>query len=97
MVGLQGISGVPEPSGPRPAHGRTRAAEPAPTASGDGVEISDDALHAASASSRFRLSGTAAEIRAERIEEARQNLEDGLYKMHDVVRQVASRLSKYVY
>ena len=36
------------------------------------------------------------ELRQERIEQAKERIEEGTYKVQDVVRQVASRLTRFV-
>lgn len=97
MIGIQGIGGVQEPSGSKPATGRSKESEKANApASPDGVSISAEGEKAFEAGTILHQSGEMSDVRTVKIERARENLENGTYKVQDVVRQVASRLTKYV-
>lgn len=96
MVGIQGIGGVPEPVGPKQGAGKAKETEKANTASSDGVSISPQAAQAAEVQVVLNLASEVSEIRLERVEQARENIEKGTYKVQDVVRQVAARLTQYI-
>jgi len=95
MGGIQGIGGPPEPVNLNNANGRSRKPEnrPAATAADDTVHVSPEAADLA------KLANVASEIdtqRAERIAQARENLQNGTYKVQEVLEVVASRISKYI-
>lgn len=98
MVGIQGIGGVPEPKPERPAEIRDRKArdEAAPVKSEDGVVISSEAQAAASLSRLVQAANAEADIRADKVAEAKAALERGDYKNPEIVAQVAQRISKYL-
>lgn len=105
MVGIQGLGGVPEPKSEGPGRvRRDRDADEAREASAsgsnapsqDGVSISDAAKQAAEVARVVQLSKSSSDIRAERVEAAREKLERGDYKNPEVVAQVAERLLKFL-
>jgi len=97
MVGIQGLGGIPEPANNRQAQGKDRPTAPVtPESADDGVSISNEAAQAATAGNIIRQSGQADVIREERIEQAKQNIEEGIYRVQEVVLQVAARLSRFV-
>ena len=94
MVGIQGISGIREPASAHPAEDRRKAAVQRDEAPHDGVEISPEAQRAAEA---VQLLGhVQSEVRAERIAEAKENLEQGTYRLQEVLLRVAARIGAYV-
>jgi flagellar biosynthesis anti-sigma factor FlgM len=95
MGGIHGIGGVPEAVNLTSANGRSRRPEnrQAAAPSNDSVQLSSKGSNLA------RLSGLQSEIdeaRAARIEEARENIENGTYRILEVVEVVAGRVSKYI-
>ncbi len=95
MGGIQGIGGIPEPVNLNTASGRSRRPEnrPVDTASDDTVRVSPEGANLA------KLAGITSEVdvqRAERIAQARENLQNGTYKVQEVLEVVASRISKYI-
>jgi hypothetical protein len=97
MVGIKGVGGVPEPKPERPATVRGRK--------NDGVakdeKVQDDVLisseaQAAASVARIIKEGVSGDIRADRVQVARERLERGDYKNPEVVREVAKRVSKYL-
>lgn len=97
MIGIQGIGGVQEPTPPKTGPGKAKAPEAvAEEALTDGVSISPEAAEASETSSVVSQAAAANEVRQERVEQARESIEKGTYKVQDVVRQVASRLTKFV-
>ncbi len=98
MVSIQGIGGIPEPSESRQSQGRAKAqASPPPGQAEDGVEISAEAAQASRAAQVVAQTSNEPAVREERIAQAKENIEQGVYRIQEVVLQVASRLSRYVY
>jgi len=101
MVGIYGITGIPEPATttPEPARGKRPAvrADEASSVEQDQIVLSPEA-HQASAAARFVEAAKARseEIRAERITEARKQLEEGAYRIQEVVLAVAARVSQFL-
>lgn len=96
MIGVQGVGGVQEPQGPKPASGRAKEAEETKATSSDDVSFSSRAEKAAEADAVIQQSGQTSEVRQARIDEARHNIEQGTYKVQEVVQQVAARLTQFV-
>ena len=95
MVGVNGIPGVPEPSTVRKAEA-TAPVRQAPVAAqaADGVEISLEAQATARAAQAARLQSPGDDVRAERVAEAKRNLEQGTHRVQEVVKLVAARMAK---
>jgi len=99
MVGIQGVGGVPEPKPDRPANvrDRKRQDEVQSTAQAqDGVQISSEAQQAASVARIVQLANQGQDVRAERVAAAKEAIAREDYKLPDVVREVAKRLSEYI-
>lgn len=107
MVGIQGLGGIPEPKSDRPAATRndrdrnTNSVGGARTGSGaqdsqDNVIISSEAQAAAELSQVLQASQNQGEIRTERVEAARERIDQGNFRDPEVVNQVAERLLKYL-
>ena len=99
MVGIQGIGGVPEPKPERPANVRdSKKSPPAEGAStsSDGVVISSEAQAAAVVAKSIQVSQGQDEIRADRVEAAKESIERGDFKKPGIVEIVADRLSKFL-
>ncbi len=104
MVGIQGLGGIPEPKSERPAatrNDRDRENNAVNIAGGggsssDNVIISSEAQAAAELARVVESAQTQSEIRADRVEAARERLEQGSFRDRDVVSQVAERLLKYL-
>ena len=98
MVGIKGITGLPEPAPERPTNVRDR--KPAPSAetaqTKDDVLISNEAQAAAAVMRSMQIAKSEPDIRAERVAAAKQNIERGDYKRPEVVARVAERISKYL-
>ena len=95
MVGIQGIGGPQEPRPDRPSSVRDNRPSPSTdqdTAS-DGVVISSGA-QAAAALTQTLLAQPEKDVRAERVDAARQAIERGDYRRPDVVQAVAERISR---
>ena len=96
MAGIQGLGGIPEPAPERPVGARERRKDDAnatATTSSDDVLISSEAQAAAKISGYVQLAQQDT-LRQDRVEQARQSLENGDYKKADVLSELARRLSK---
>ncbi len=98
MVGIQGIGGVPEPKPDRPENARDHSAPPVESgsASQDDVLISNQAHAAARLAATINAAQEQPDIRADRVEQAKQAIERGDYKNPDIVAQVAARIDKHL-
>lgn len=99
MVAIQGISGIPEPKPERSA--KVRDAVERDEASNvsraqDGVVISSEAQAAAKITQLLQSATLSQDMRAERVEAARERIDRGEYKDPAVVAQVAKKISKYL-
>lgn len=99
MVGIQGIGGIPEPKPERPANVRdSKQSPPAEGAStsSDGVVISSEAQAAAVVAKSLQVSQGQDEIRADRVQAAKESIERGDFKKPEIVEVVADRVSKFL-
>ena len=103
MVVIQGLGGTPEPKSDRTDRVRDERAGAAQAAAGasagtaakDDLSISSEAKAAAEVGRIAQLTKAQDEIRAERVEAAREKIERGDYKDPEVVAEVAKRLMKF--
>ena len=98
MVGIQGLGGIPEPISERPAKVREEKEKnlTQTTSSQDDVVISTEAQAAAQLTSTVKVASQTSDVRAEKVEAARERLARGEYKNPEVVAQVAQKISKYL-
>ncbi len=98
MVAIQGIGGVPEPKPERPAKVRDVKQQDVATTGQvkDGLVISSEAQAAAKLAQLIKIADQEPEIRADRVDVARERIERGEYKNPEVVAKVAERISKYL-
>jgi anti-sigma28 factor (negative regulator of flagellin synthesis) len=97
MVTMFGIGNIPEPRMPSSAHDKQRVMSTVGGAPFDNVEISAKALEAASiAQLAKRIDNPAQAIRAERVAEAKENVQKGAYKVQEVVLKVAARVDRFL-
>ena len=89
MVGIHGVGGPSDPVNPRQGPGRTKPVEVPSAAASDGVQISPEAAAVSAA-------GKGSALREERIERAKEKIEQGVYRIQEVVLQVADRIAQYV-
>lgn len=97
MVGIQGVSGIPEPKPERPAgaRGKTDAAStPASGESKDDIVISSEAHAAASIAKTIQAAKLLSGVRADRVEAAKAAIERGDFRNPDIVAKVAERIEK---
>lgn len=97
MVGIQGIGGVPDPNRPdRPANLRDKNVQDASRTSGGGddVVISNSAQAAANVANAINQLDDVPDVRADRVEAARQAIERGDHRDPEIVARVAERVSR---
>lgn len=97
MVGIQGLGGVPESKPERPAHVRDSKQSPSTegaASSSDAVVISSEAQAAAVVAASIQVTKGQSDIRAERVEAAKEAIERGDFKNPEIVQVVADRVSK---
>jgi anti-sigma28 factor (negative regulator of flagellin synthesis) len=98
MVGVQGVGGVPEPAPERPVNVRDKRRDEAVASAAsesDDVLISSEAQAAAKLASLIALAKQA-DIRQDRVEQAKQALTEGVHKKPTVVAELAQRISKFI-
>ena len=98
MVGINGINGVPGSTPDRAAGVRGKNDKDTSGAElvKDGVLISSEAQAAASLARGIQAAKLEPDVRAERVEAAKERIEKGDYKRPEVVAEVAKRISKYI-
>jgi len=95
MLGVNGIANMPEPSNVRKAEVSAPQKDvAAASTAADGVDISREAQAAAGAVQAARQDSPAEEVRAERVAEAKRNLEQGTHRVQEIVKLVAARMAK---
>lgn len=95
MVGLQGIGPVSGPANSKQVQGREKSSDTATAVAKDGLDISQEA-QGASAMNEVLAQVPGSEIRAERVEQAKESIEQGAYRVQKVVLQVAIRLGRFM-
>ncbi|MCL4218823.1 MAG: flagellar biosynthesis anti-sigma factor FlgM [Candidatus Hydrogenedentes bacterium] len=100
MVAVTGIGGLPEPANTLDVKKSERTVPLAPKpqdAERDDVAISEDAERAAEAARLSRIAAAERERqREERLAEAKRRIEEGTYRIQEVVSVVAQRISGYI-
>ncbi|MCL4691156.1 MAG: flagellar biosynthesis anti-sigma factor FlgM [Candidatus Hydrogenedentes bacterium] len=102
MVGIYGITGLPEQPATTPSEpARGRRPQSLSGESGqqgaDRITFSPEAQEASAAAKFIEAAKERSEeIRAERIEQARKQLEEGTYRLQQVVLVVAARVANYI-
>jgi hypothetical protein len=98
MIGFNGIGGLSDAANPSPSTGRARRFDERPvvTDTKDAVEFSSEAAEAAQVVRLASNGQTNDELRAARIEQARENLQNGTHKIQEVVEIVAARITEYI-
>ena len=97
MTGITGIGNLNELQVARPIKGaRNLPAADAPSSDQDAVKISDAAQQAVEVARYVRESAKDSEIRQQRVEAAKQNLNEGRQHVEKVLMQLASVLVSYV-
>ena len=96
MVTFSGIGGTPDPLVPRGMGSRDPKYAKQVDLIKDGIEFSAEAQEAAETARISKLAQIKSEIRDARVEEAKQKIREGTYKVADVVNDVAARLTKFL-
>lgn len=101
MVGIYGVTGIPEPPASihsEPARGRRpQTLSVDSNQDSDQITFSPEAQEASEAAKFIEAAKERSEeIRAERIAAARKQLEEGTYRLQQVVLVVAARVSTFV-
>jgi len=99
MVGIQGIGAAPDPANTKQANGsgKRESVRTSLAVTRDDVTITEEAREAAERARMTAAANANAEaIRAEQVARAKQSIEQGTYKIVDVVRVVAQRISRFV-
>ncbi len=96
MVGIQRIIGIREPANTKRADDRGKKVEMHDAAARDGVRISPEAQWAAEVARLLETPESQVDLRAERIAQVKENLEQGTYRVQEVVLLAAARISGYV-
>ena len=97
MVGIQRIGGVAEPANSKQAGAKEKvgAAKNKTVNADDGLTISREAQEAASAA-QIAAADTRSEIHADKIAQAKKNLEQNTYKVQEIVEHVAARIAGFL-
>ncbi len=97
MVGITGVGGVPDPTPERPSNVRNKKKdEPQGAAGQDGVQISAEAQSAANLRHLLEIAKDEPDIRADRVREAREALDQEAFKLPGAIAEVARRLSPFI-
>ncbi|HEO70604.1 MAG TPA: hypothetical protein ENN80_05025 [Candidatus Hydrogenedentes bacterium] len=98
MVGIEGLGEIPEPKPDRPAKVREVKAGKAPRVDKpkDDVLISSEAQAAASVARIISETKSIPTVRTDRVDAARERLEQGDYQRPEVIAKVAERIDKYL-
>jgi len=94
MVGIVKLDGLPG-SLPVGAGGeKVKSQQTSTSKSQDSLQLSNEAKTAVGIADYLSAAGADPEVRQERIEQARKNIEDGAYRMNAVLKLVAGRVNK---
>ena len=96
MSGIQGVGGVSGPDPDRPAakpDAKPAKGQDSPS-SGDGVAISSEAQAAARIAALINAADDQPDIRADKVQAAKEAIERGDYNNPDIVSEIASRINK---
>ncbi len=95
MVSIGSIEAVLDLAPTAPGAGKSRTEEKRPAKAGDTVEVSPEAQKVSEALKAVE-SATGSEIRKQVVEQARQRIDEGTYRLQNVVQLVASRITHYL-
>jgi anti-sigma28 factor (negative regulator of flagellin synthesis) len=96
MVGIVGVGGLPESFPTNLGGPRTKQAPASPVLGNDALSLSPEAQTASEVARYIAATEDDQEVRQERVEQARKNIEQGTDRMNDVLRLVAGRVNRYV-
>ncbi len=98
MVGIYGLGGIAEPANTKAVQGSAKGTDlkAADAPAKDGLNLSPEAEQASDVAKFVAEAVNDSEIRAEKIRQAQENIEQGTYRIQEVVLQVASRIANLV-
>lgn len=97
MVTLFGIGNIPGPRIPAQVRDKEHETHKSSAAPLDNLDISPKAYEVASiAELSQKISDPSEAIRAERVAQAKENVQQGAYKVQEVVLKVAARVDRYL-
>lgn len=96
MINVTGIGTLTTTGQPAGVRGRDQQGARPATVVGDEVAFSGASQQAAHAALLIEKSAAESEVRAERVEAAKENLRQNSHKVQEVVYQVAAVLTKYL-
>lgn len=97
MGGVEGILGIPDPAAARsPLRAAKAPAAVKLLAAKDEVAFSGAAKELATAGQRAAAAEIKAAMREDKIRQAKESIEQGTYRVNDIVAQVAQRIGAYI-
>jgi len=97
MVGISGIGIYAEPANPRRVNNlRTEAERSAQGVDEESAPVTDGATLGAAALILAKANEQDDPLRMERLEQIRKSLEQGTYRVQEVLLKVAARIAKFV-
>lgn len=90
------IGGISEQNSVRAARVRDRRDALSENSAQDAVDISKTAREAAGTTRMLAQALAEPDIREQRVEEAKASIQEGVYRLQDVVRYVAACISRYI-
>lgn len=96
MIPLAGIGNTAAPGSPAGIRNRSQEAQRPADGAPDAVVFSTAAQEAARIAGLVEQSASEPDVRAAQVEAAKQNLQEGSYKVQEVVYQVAAVLTKFL-
>jgi anti-sigma28 factor (negative regulator of flagellin synthesis) len=94
MVGIVKVDGLPGSYTVGAGGEKPKSQQAAAPKSQDALQLSDKAKTAAGIADYVTAAGADPEVRQERIEQARKNIEEGTHRMNAVLKLVAGRINK---
>jgi len=98
MVNIHGVGGVPEPTSDRPSGTRDKRRDNNVNADSrqDGVDISSKGRQAADIARIKAIADQEPDVRPDRVDQARQAIENGDHKKESVIVEIAKRLEDLI-
>ena len=96
MITIMGIGNATGPLPPRPVNNRRQDQGKDAVQVQDGLQMSTEALEAANRAHFVTESNQFSKIREARVQEAKQNIQEGRHRIESVVSQVAARIARFV-
>ena len=96
MVGLNAIGGVPVPANTNASRMSSGRGNVVTESTGDLVTLSQQSRAASRLAQVVEQAKAQNAVREQQVSQARAKVEDGTYKMQEMVRIVAARVSRYI-